>query len=122
MIGESSWEMLLPSCIPHGSHEEAIGGTGEGRVILAGITIKALGHISSLVGASEVVLDCDSQLMVSAILDRLGSAYPAFSNYIRAVKDIDESLLIVRNGHIENLDSVINPGDELILVTPVSGG
>jgi molybdopterin converting factor small subunit len=114
--------MLLPSCIPHGSYEEAIGGTREGRFILAGITIKAFGHISSLVGANEVLLECDSQLMVSAILERLGSAYPSFSNYVRAAKDIDETLLIVRNGHIENLDSVINPGDELILVTPVSGG
>jgi molybdopterin converting factor small subunit len=86
------------------------------------ITIKALGHISSLLGASEVLLDCDSQLAVSAILDRLGSACPSFSNYVREGKYIDENLLILRNGQTEDLDSLINPGDVLILVTPVSGG
>jgi molybdopterin converting factor small subunit len=35
---------------------------------------------------------------------------------------MDESLLILRNGQTEDLDSLINPGDVLILVTPVSGG
>jgi molybdopterin converting factor small subunit len=75
-----------------------------------------------LLGASEVSLDCDSRLSVSEVLNRLGSAYPSFFNYVRGEKYIDESLLVVRNGHIETLDSLINPGDELILVTPVSGG
>jgi molybdopterin converting factor small subunit len=73
-------------------------------------------------GASEVSLDCDGLLAVSEVLYRLGSTYPLFFNYIRGEKYIDESLLVVRNGHIETLDSLINPGDELILVTPVSGG
>jgi molybdopterin converting factor small subunit len=75
-----------------------------------------------LLGASEVSLDCDGRLAVSEVLDRLGSAYPSFFNYIRGEKYLDESLLVVRNGNIETLDSLINPGDELILVTPVSGG
>ncbi|MGD0522798.1 MAG: MoaD/ThiS family protein [Candidatus Korobacteraceae bacterium] len=94
----------------------------KGHVISTGITIKAFGHISSLLGASAVFLDCDSQLAVSAILERLGSAHPSFCNYVRDMKDIDENLLILRNGQTEGLDSLINPGDELILVTPVSGG
>jgi molybdopterin converting factor small subunit len=114
--------MLLPSCIPHGLCGDAAGGTRKGHVISTGITIKAFGYISTLLGASAVFLDCDSQLAVSAILDRLASDYPSFSNYIREMKDIDENLLILRNGQTEDLDSLINPGDELILVTPVSGG
>jgi molybdopterin converting factor small subunit len=61
-------------------------------------------------------------LPVSAILDRLGSASPSFSNYVRDEKYLDESLLILRNGQTEDLDSLIHPGDVLILVTPVSGG
>ena len=32
------------------------------------VTIKAFGHISSLLGAREVVLACDSPLQVNAIL------------------------------------------------------
>ena len=75
-----------------------------------------------MLGASEVSLDCASPLPVNAILDRLGSAYPSFSNYVREAKYMDESLLILRNGQTEDLDSLINPGDVLILVTPVSGG
>ncbi len=91
-------------------------------MISTGVTIKAFGHISSLLGASEVFLDCDSQSTVRAILDRLEIAYPSFSKYVRDVNNIDESLLILRNGQIEGLDSLIHPGDQLILVTPVSGG
>jgi molybdopterin converting factor small subunit len=98
------------------------GGTSEGHVISTGITIKAFGHIASLLGASEIILACDSRLTVSEVLDRLGSAHPSFFNYVRERKYIDESLLVVCNGRIETLDSLINPGDELILVTPVSGG
>jgi len=75
-----------------------------------------------LLGASELSVDCDGRLTVSEVLDQLGSAHPSFCNYIRGEKYIDESLLGVRNGNIETLDSLINPGDELILVTPVSGG
>jgi molybdopterin converting factor small subunit len=75
-----------------------------------------------LLGASEVSLDCDGRLAVSEVLDRLGSTHPSFFNYVRGEKYLDESLLVVRNGNIETLDSLINPGDELILVTPVSGG
>lgn len=87
-----------------------------------GITITAFGYISSLLGAREVVVPCDSQLPVSSILAQLKSRYPLFSDYMSQINDLDESLLIARDGKIETSDSIINPGEELVLVTPISGG
>jgi molybdopterin converting factor small subunit len=87
-----------------------------------GVTIKAFGYISSLLGAREVVVRCDNHLTVRAILAQLRESYPLFSNYVNKLDNVDEELLIVRNGKIETLDSMINPGEELVFVTPISGG
>lgn len=87
-----------------------------------GVTIKAFGYVSSLLGTRSVVLSCDNPLSVRSILDQLKAKYPSFSNYVGQLNDIEESLLILRDGNTEDLDSMINPGDELILVTPISGG
>ena len=86
------------------------------------VTIRAFGHISSLLGASEVTLACHGPLPVKAILHELGSQYPLFSNYLGQVNDIEEYLLILTEGREMRLDSMVQPGEKLILVTPVSGG
>jgi molybdopterin converting factor small subunit len=86
------------------------------------VTIKAFGHISSLLGASEVALACDGPLPVKAILDELGSRYPLFSNYLGQLNDIEEYLLILTDSREMQLDSLVQPGEKLVLVTPISGG
>jgi molybdopterin converting factor small subunit len=89
---------------------------------MQGVTITAFGHISSLLGAREVVLACDHPLPVSAILDELKSKYPLFSNYLGQLHDIEEYLLILNDNREMQLHSLVQPGEELVLVTPVSGG
>ena len=86
------------------------------------ITIKGLGHISSLLGSSEVMVACDYTVPVSAILDELRSRYPLFSNYVGQLENIEESVLILADGRDMQLDSLVEPGKQLVLVTPISGG
>ena len=88
----------------------------------AGVTIKAFGYISSLLGTSEVTIPCDRQLPLSAILAQLKNNYPSLSQYLPQHNSLEEHLLILCNGKEQNLDSIIHPGEEVILVTPISGG
>lgn len=87
-----------------------------------GVTIKAFGHISTLLGAAEVVVPCDSGLAVRSIVAHLEDKYPLFSKYMSHADDFEEYLLVVRDGRIEQPDSMIHPGEVLTLVTPISGG
>ena len=89
----------------------------------AGVTIRALGHISFLLGGSERRLVCEGQTQVSSILAQLKSAYPLFSEYLGQLENSNDMLLILRpDGQELNLNSQVGPGEELILVTPISGG
>jgi molybdopterin converting factor small subunit len=89
---------------------------------MQGIKVTAFGHISSLLGAREVVLASDGPLPVSAILDELRSRYPLFSNYLGQLKDVEENLLILAHSRELQMSSLVQPGEELVLVTPISGG
>jgi molybdopterin converting factor small subunit len=86
------------------------------------VTIKAIGYISSLLGSSEVMVACDYPVPVSTILDELRSKYPLFSKYVGQLENIEESVLILADGRDMQLDSLVEPGKQLVLVTPVSGG
>jgi len=66
----------------------------------AGVTIKAFGYISSLLGTSEVTIPCDRQLPLSAILAQLKNNYPSLSQYlpnIIAWRNICSSCVTARN-------------------------
>jgi len=90
---------------------------------MQGITVTTFGHITSLLGAREVVLPCDHPLQVSTILDELRSRYPLFANYLGQLNDdIEENLLILADDREMQLNSLVQPGGELVLVTPMTGG
>ena len=84
------------------------------------IKVIAFGHIAALLGAREVVLDCDGPMRVGAILDELRRRSPRFTGYLG--ESIEEYLMIGIGGRAMPLDSVVEPGGELLLVPPVSGG
>ncbi|MGA2989214.1 MAG: hypothetical protein ABSD88_01980 [Candidatus Korobacteraceae bacterium] len=86
------------------------------------IKIKAFGHISSLLEGRQVVLACDGPLQVSTILEELRSRYPLFSNYLDQLREIEGNLMIGSGGLEMRLSSMVQPGEELVLVTPISGG
>jgi hypothetical protein len=85
------------------------------------ITVMAVGPVSSLLETSETVVCCDSPLPVSAILDELSSRYPLFSKFL-GQPDIENNLMISCGGREMQFDSMVQPGEELLLLTPISGG
>jgi len=85
------------------------------------ITIKAVGPVSSLLGTRETVIASDSPLQVSVILDELRSRYPLFSKYLGQLEIVD-NLMINCGAREMQLDSMVQPGEELVLITPISGG
>ena len=86
------------------------------------IKVKAFGHIRTLLGTGEVLLACDGPLPVSAILETLKRSYPLFSAYLDAIPELEENLMVGTGSREMQLNSVVQPGEELVLVTPVSGG
>ena len=52
----------------------------------------------------------------------LKSRYPLFSNYLGQLNNIEESLLILADNREMHLHSLVQPGEKLVLVTPISGG
>jgi len=89
---------------------------------MQGITVTAFGHISALIGARQVVLASDVPMPVRAILDELISRYPMFSNYVGKLNDVEEYLLVLSDSREMQMNSLVQPGEELVLVTPISGG
>lgn len=85
------------------------------------IILRAFGSVSSLVGFREAVVDCDGPVPLNAVLDELRSKYPLFSKYLGRA-DIEDNLMICRADRELHLDSMVQPGDELMLITPISGG
>ena len=86
------------------------------------VTINAIGYISSLLGTGEVMVACDGPVPVRTILDELSSKYPLFAKYVGNLENIEESVLILADGRDMQLDSLVHPGNKLVLVTPISGG
>jgi molybdopterin converting factor small subunit len=93
-----------------------------GTLMPADVTIRAFGYISSLLEASEVSLPCASQVSVGGILAQLKDRYPLFADYVGQLSGDDDRLLMLCNGQELELSSIIHPGEEVILVTPISGG
>ncbi len=87
-----------------------------------GVHIKAFGHISTLLGATDLDVACDGAVPVRSMLSQLARERPSFAAYIGDLHDVDEKLLVVRSGKIQDLDSIVAPGDDVILVTPIGGG
>jgi hypothetical protein len=85
------------------------------------ITVKAVGPVSSLLETSETVVTCDSPLPVSVILDELRIRYPLFSKFLGQL-DVEDNLMIRCGGREMQFDSMVQPGEELLLLTPISGG
>ena len=85
------------------------------------ITLRTIGSVSSLVGFHEATVSCNGPLTLSAILDELKGRYPLFSKYLGRA-DIEDNLMICCADRELHLDSTVQPGDKLLLITPVSGG
>jgi molybdopterin synthase sulfur carrier subunit len=79
------------------------------------ITIKLFAVYQEVYGASELVLDFPAGTTVAQVLDRLITAHPELEQW-RDVTRFGVNLRFVE------ADTVIEEGDEVVLIPPVSGG
>jgi molybdopterin converting factor small subunit len=85
------------------------------------IILRAFGSVSALVGFQEAAVSCAGPLPLRAVLDELRSKYPLFTKYLGQA-DVEDNLMICCTDRELHLDSMVQPGDELVLITPISGG
>jgi molybdopterin converting factor small subunit len=85
------------------------------------ITVKTFASVSQLLGFAKADVACDGPLPLRVVLAELRSRYPLFSKYLSQVGD-EVNLVISCAGRELQLDSLVQPGDELLLLTPIAGG
>lgn len=85
------------------------------------ITVKTFGSVSQLLGFAKADVACDHPLPLSAVLEELRRRYPLFSKYLSQLGD-EVNLVISCAGRELQLDSMVQPGEELLLLTPIAGG
>ena len=78
------------------------------------IQIAAYGIMRDIVGGNSLELDVKNEARVSEVLESLFELYPDAKRLT--------SLLLAVNEEYAEKDQVINEGDELVLIPPVSGG
>lgn len=78
------------------------------------ITVVAYGIAKDIVGSSQLELETEDGSTVSATLELIKEKFPAF-------KELTSILLAVNEEYAED-DHIIQAGDELVLIPPVSGG
>lgn len=80
-------------------------------------TIKLLAFAGArdVIGAAEVDLALDAPCSATALLDRICAGHPGLAPHAR-------SLRLAINGAYAAAEDVVNPGDEVALIPPVSGG
>ncbi len=79
------------------------------------ITVKLFAAYQEAYGVSELVLEFPNGTSVSAVCDRLIAEHPELSKW-RDVTRFGINLIFVKP------DTVLQNGDEVVLIPPVSGG
>jgi molybdopterin converting factor subunit 1 len=79
------------------------------------ITIKLFAMLKDKAGTNEVLLDVPSGASVSRAIEALAQQYPALAGAIR-------NIAVAVNLTKVNEQTLLNDGDELALLPPVSGG
>jgi sulfur-carrier protein len=82
---------------------------------MASITVKLFAAYQEAYGKSEVVLEIDSGLTVAEVGDRIRTPFPAL-HPLAAVTRYGINL-----GFVEP-NAIVQDGDEVVLIPPVSGG
>lgn len=79
------------------------------------IRVLAFARVREILGASESAIETGSGATAREVWRMLCDRYAALAPF-------DSSIRFARNGNIVAADSVLQDGDELALLPPVSGG
>ncbi len=79
------------------------------------ITVRLFSVLRDRVGEEEILLDASGVTSVKSALDELGSRHPEIASYRKWIRPA------VNKTYVKE-DADLGAGDELALITPVSGG
>ncbi len=79
------------------------------------ITVRLFSVLKDRTGTAVIELEADGIPTVADALTRLGERYPVIAEYRRWIRPA------INLSYAEE-NSALSPGDELALITPVSGG
>lgn len=64
----------------------------------------------------------NEQLSLKALVDVIRNNHPGLTKFLETIWSSDNPIIIVVNGFKRPIDYVLNDGDEVVLMPPVSGG
>ena len=79
------------------------------------VTVRLFARLTDIVGRAEVARDLPTGSTVSALWRQLASEYPPLAGYER-------SMSMAVNADYARMDAVLEEGDEVAFLPPVSGG
>jgi molybdopterin converting factor subunit 1 len=79
------------------------------------VTVRLFARLRDLAGAGELVRDVSAPATVLTIWRSLVADYPAIADYER-------SMSVAVNADYSRMSAVVNEGDEVAFLPPVSGG
>lgn len=78
------------------------------------LTITAFGIARDIIGERKYEMEVDDRSTVGVVLANLKTLFPAFTQL--------QSIILAVNEDYVNENFIINEGDDVVLVPPVSGG
>ena len=82
---------------------------------MAGVTVRVFSVIAEATGRREIAVDLDVPATARELVEHLAAELPV-------VNDLRSVIRVAVNREYVDLDQVISEGDEVALITPVSGG
>ncbi|MCW4045343.1 MAG: MoaD/ThiS family protein [Candidatus Bathyarchaeota archaeon] len=92
------------------------------------ITVKFIGSLRHDSGANELALNCRGNISVIELINQIAKEVPAVARSLidQQLEDPRPNVLILVNGReisvLDGLDTVVQEGDEVVLVPVVHGG
>lgn len=87
------------------------------------VKVKLFGALAMAAGAREVGVPLDEGATVTDMLDRLSGLYPGLQRFLPEGPErlLDALMVVVGRAEAEP-DQQLQPGEEVVLILPVSGG
>ncbi len=79
------------------------------------LKVRFFASLKDLVGESELEIHLEKEISVRKIFQQLETRFPEIKRY-------ESILLVAVNMEYADLDTTVNPGDEVCFFPPVSGG
>ena len=104
-----------PKAMCTGRREEDTHGKRHPLTKTTGVNVLVFSVLRERIGSSSVPMEIGQPLTVGALLERLGESHPAIRAFLPVVR-------VAVNQEYAHVDRMVQAGDEVALITPVSGG